>query len=277
MAEMIGMVGTAGFLGQVLGTQVGDLLLGTDAIGPTEVRRMFLVAGGLGFCSAAFAALATRGQTRPTPQPRPPLVQLLRQYHPGPVFVVGVAMGISLGMPGTFLRTYTDELDIQRIGTFFGVYAATAIVTRVLTRRLPQRLGTTPMILCGLGMLAVSQFLLMLVRSEPWLAVPGIGYGIGHALLLPSVVAAGSRTFPDRHRGLGTTVILATWDLGTLVGAPVIGGIHRGSTLLGLQPYPTVFLSLATLLTGVGLFFAWTQRGKTSPPTSEATAFSTGC
>ena len=267
MAEMVGMVGTAGFLGQVLGTQLGDLLLGTDTIGPSQIRRMFLVAGGLGCCSAVFAWLATRGQTRPTPHPhpRPPLLQLLRQYHPGPVFLVGVAMGIGLGMPGTFLRTYTDELDIRRIGTFFGVYAATAIVTRVLTRRLPERLGTTPMILCGLGMLALSQFLLMLVRSEPWLVVPGVGYGIAHAVLFPSVVAAGSRAFPDRHRGLGTTVILATWDLGTLVGAPMIGGIHRGSTLLGLPPYPMVFVSLATLLTAVALFFLWTERRKRSP------------
>ncbi|NQU23250.1 MAG: MFS transporter, partial [Candidatus Nealsonbacteria bacterium] len=268
MAEMVGMVGTAGFLGQVLGTQLGDLMLGSESIGPSQIRRMFLVAGGLGCCSVVFAWLATRGQTRPKPHPhpRPPLLQLLRQYHPGPVFIVGVAMGIGLGMPGTFLRTYTDALDIRRIGTFFTVYALTAIVTRVLTRRLPERIGTTPMILCGLGMLAASQFLLMLVRSELWLVVPGVGYGIAHAVLFPSVVAAGSRAFPDRHRGLGTTVILATWDLGTLIGAPMIGIIHHGSTLLGLSPYPMVFLSLAGLLTSVAVFFVWTTRRKTTPP-----------
>ncbi len=264
MAEMVGMVGTAGFLGQMMGTQLGDLLLGTDTIGPLQIQRMFLVAGGLGCCSAVFAWAATRGQARPTPHPhpRPPLLQLLRQYHPGPVFVVGVAMGIGLGMPGTFLRTYTEELNIRLIGTFFTVYAVAAIVTRVLTRRLPERIGTTPMILCGLGLLAISQFLLMLVRSELWLVVPGIGYGIAHAVLFPSVVAAGSRSFPERHRGLGTTVILATWDLGMLVGAPMIGGIHYGSTLLGLPPYPMVFVSLATLLTAAAVFFVWTERRK---------------
>jgi len=171
MAEMIGMIGTSGFLGMVLGTRLGDLLLGTATIQRWQIQQMFLVAGVATMGSMAFVYLATRDQTRSVPAKRPPLVELLRRYLPKSVLFVGIAMGMGLSLPTTFLRTYAAELDIPRIGLFFGVYAPTAVITRLLTRRLPERLGTTPMILTGIGGLVVSQFLLLLVDSE-WRICP---------------------------------------------------------------------------------------------------------
>jgi len=52
--------------------------------------------------------------------------------------------------------------------------------------------------------------------------LPGVFAGIAHAVLFPSVTAQGSHAFPNRYRGLGTTVMLAMLDLGALVGAPLI-------------------------------------------------------
>ncbi len=265
MAEMIGMLGTSGFFGMVLGTQLGDWLLGGETIGRREVDRMFVVAGLLAMASAVFVWLATRGQTRPAPAKRPPLVQLLRRNHPGWVLLVGVAMGIGLGLPGTFLRPYAAELDIERIGLFFAAYAPAAIVVRILTRRLPERFGTTPMILVGMASLAVSQLLLLAVDA-PWkLILPGISYGVSHAVLFPSVIAAGSRAFPPQHRGLATTLLLGTWDAGQLVGAPLIGAILHYSGHLGLPPYPTMFVTIACLLTTIGVAYALTCRRYESP------------
>jgi len=271
-AEMIGMLGTAGFVGTVIGTQLGDFLLGTKTIATDQIRQMFLAAGALGCGSAVFVWAATLRAPRPRPVPPMPLVQTLRRYHPGRVILMGVAMGVGLGLPGTFLRTYAAELDITRIGLFFGVYALTAIVTRVLTRRLPERYGNTPMILAGIGGLVVSQLLFLVVGNEWLLIVPGIGYGVSHAVLFPSVVAAGSRSFPPQRRGLGTTLILAMWDTGMLIGAPLAGGIVHLSAGLGVPPYPTMFLTMACLLGSVGIYFAWAEYRRVRPAVAGALA-----
>ncbi|GAG41790.1 unnamed protein product, partial [marine sediment metagenome] len=152
MAEIVGMLGTSGLLGIVLGTQLGDFLLGTETVQPWQVDRMFLVAGILGICSALFVWLATRGQVRPARRRQPPMVWVLRRYHPGTLLLlVGVAIGAGLNLPATFLRPYAAELNIARIALFFNVFAVTAIVTRVATRHLPERFGLQPMILLGLG------------------------------------------------------------------------------------------------------------------------------
>ncbi len=265
MAEMIGMLGTSGFFGMVLGTQLGDLLCGTATIQRWQVDRMFIVAGLLGCFSLLFVWLATRGLVVPGLRRRPPMLWILRRYRPGTVLLVGVAMGVGIGLPGTFLRTYAAELNIARIGLFFAVYSPTAILVRLLTRRLPERVGLRPMILFGLAVLAVSQFAFLPVHNQWTLVVPGIGYGIAHAILFPTVVAAGSSSFPNRYRGLGTTLMLATFDVGQLVGAPAAGVIVHTSATFGLPGYTTMYLSIAVFLGVVIVVFAATSHVAQGP------------
>ena len=260
-AEMVGMLGTSGFLGIVLGTQLGDLLLGTETIDRWQVDRMFLIAGSLGLCAILFVWRATRDQPAPVRRRRPPAVWVLRRYFPGTVLLVGVAMGVAIALPTVFLRTYAAELDIPRIGLFFGVYAPAAILTRLITRRLPERLGLAPMILVGLGLLMGGQLLLIAVGSEWTFIVPGIVYGMGHAILVPCTLAAGSTAFPSRHRGLGMTFMMATFDVGNLVGAPMAGAIVHFSGTVGLPSYPTLFVSVAAMLGLVAVVFWLTRRG----------------
>ncbi len=255
-AEMIGMLGTAGFLGMVIGTQLGDLLLGTAVIHRWQIDAMFVAAAVLAGGSAGFALLATRELPVPRRAGRPPLWRLIGQYNPGPVLLVGLGMGIGLTLPGNFLRPYAAQLNVPRIGLFFGVYAPTAFVTRVLTRRLPERYGPEPMILLGLTGVVGGLLLLLVVGSQWHLVFPGLVFGVSHAMLFPSVVALGARRFPVEHRGLGTTLMLGTWDAGQLVGAPLVGGLLTTSARAGLPPYPTTFVSIAALLALLGVLYA---------------------
>ena len=111
--------------------------------------------------------------------------------------------------PQTFLRPFTADLGISRIAVFFSVYAPTAFLVRLVTRRLPDRVGTRPMILAGLSCLATSMLMYLVVHSEWQLAAPALLQGTAHALLFPSVIAGGSSAFPARYRGLATTLMLA--------------------------------------------------------------------
>lgn len=260
MAEMIGMLGTSGFIGIVAGTQIGDALCGSQSVQRWQVDRMFFVAAALATIAILFVVVATRGETRRAPRRRPPSVWLLRRYQPGAVLLVGVATGIGLGLPAAFLRTYAAELDIARIGLFFASYAPAAILTRLLTRRLPERLGLTPMILAGLLVLGASQLLLLTVHRQWQFLLPGVGFGIAHAVLFPTAVAAGSRSFPNRHRGLGTTLMLASFDLGQLVGAPTAGAIVHFSGRVGLSGYAVLYITVAVMLATVAGVFAASER-----------------
>jgi MFS family permease len=235
-------------------------LCGTDVIQRVHVDRMFLAAGALALAAIAFASTATWGHPAPTIRRRLPLFWIIRRYHPGTVLLVGIAMGVGIGLPTTFLRTYAAELGIAKIGLFFAVYSPAAILTRLLTRRLPERIGLTPMILLGLAALVAGQLLMLVVRSEWYFILPGIGYGVAHAILFPTVIAAGSGAFPNRHRGLGTTLMLAMYDVGQLIGAPSAGAILHFSTSWGLPGYPTLFILASALLGSAGLVFALTGR-----------------
>lgn len=257
VAEMIGMLGTAGFIGTVLGTHVGDWVCSTDQLTRVHGNRLFLVAGLVGLIATVFAAMAT-SEVRPPVirHRRPPIVYLLLKYHPGAILAVAVIAGAAVGWPSTFLVPYAAGLGIPRIGTFFTIYSITDVLTRVITRRWPERFGFSPFLLAGLGILALSQPLFLLVQNEWAFIVPGLAYGLGEALLFPSIVAAGCRTFPKRYRGLGTMVMMLAFDLGTMLVSPLVGTIIYYAPEVGLPTYPTLFVLLGVLLGVAAGFYA---------------------
>jgi MFS family permease len=257
MAEVVGMLGTSGFIGMAVGPMLGDLFCGHDPITRTDLNMMFLVAAGLGAVSFFCAAVATRREPKPTRHHRkPPMVWLLRRYHPGPVMMLAIVMGIGLVIPTTFLPTFIQQHDIENTGTFFLVYAGTAFLARISTRRFPHLFGVRPMIFIGLGFLAISLLCYMTVTTQWGLAVPGFFAGMAHAVMFPSVTATGSTSFPSRYRGLGTTVMLSMLDTGMLVGAPLVGQLLLLSKNAGLHPYNTTFVVLSIGVVLSGIFYA---------------------
>ena len=262
IAEMLGMLGTSGFLGMVLGAQLSDLILGPHPLGRGPSDRMFLAAGLLALAAMVAAGRATRWQVHVAPRRRPRLARVVRRYYPGTVVLVSVAMGFGFGLPTIFLRTHAADLGIARIGLFFTVYAATAITTRLLTRRWSERFGPRPIVLLGLGLLIASQPLFLLVEREWQLMLPSLTYGVSHALLFPAAFAEGCTTFPIRYRGLGMSLMLAAYDLGQLIGAPLAGAVIHASHRLGLPSYPTMYLSVSVILALVGGAYVFPRRAR---------------
>jgi MFS family permease len=252
MAEMVGMLGTSGFLACIVGTQLGDFLRGSGELERAQLDRMFVVAGLLGLAAVLPTWLALRGYKHPMPAPCPSALGLVRRCHPGMLLAVVIVMGMALNLPSTFLPTYAADLGIERIALFFTVYSLAAVVTRVVTRRWPARLGLRAMVSLGVVALAGSQLLFLPVRGEWDLWLPGVGYGMAHAVLFPASLAVGNSRFPEQHRGLGTVLILAAWDIGSLVGMPAAGAVLHYSQTVGLPPYPTLFLLMAALAAMVG-------------------------
>src|SRR5690606_26690223 len=208
LAEMIGVLGSSGFLGMALGPTFGDWLLADGEINRSRINQMFYLAAVAASISLVLVAWATRHELRRAPRRQPPMLWLLRRYHPGPLLLVSLAMGIALGLPHIFLKAYAAELSITRIKTFFVVYAASAFLIRVVMRRWTDRVGVRPVALTGLLILSVSMLLYLLVHDEWTLTIPAVLSGVAHAFLFPAVMSGGSIAFPARYRGLATTVML---------------------------------------------------------------------
>jgi MFS family permease len=266
MAEVIGTLGTSGFVGMMLGTWLGDQLLNYAELERKHADHMFEVATLLSVAAFVFSYLATVGHPLPATRRRLPVGHLLRRYHPGPVLWVGVAMGLGLGLPGVFLTRFAGTLHIAKLAVFFWVYAPTAFITRMLVRRVPEQYGIRPMILWGLGSLAVGTLSFVGVRHEWQFIFPAVLIGVAHALLFPAVVAGGSGGFPPRYRGLGTTLMLAMFDLGNVVGMPAVDEALHWYARGGLPAYPAMFITVAAALGAVGVAYLVLGSSRPAPP-----------
>jgi MFS family permease len=259
MAEVVGTLGTSGFIGMVLGSWLVDRIYEFSAAAE-RVDHMFAVAAGLSAASFVFGLLATRSYVRPQRRRQPPILWLLRRYHPGMILVVSVAMGFGLSLPSTFVRPFTAYMNISGIAVFFTVYAGTGFITRMSIRRFPERFGFAVMIHAGMAAMVASMLLFLMV-SRPWqMALPATMLGISHALMFPAVIAGGNATIPLRYRGLGTTLLLAMFDLGAMCGAPIVGVLLRASDALGWPKYTVTFVVVAGLMAAIGLAYWISER-----------------
>jgi MFS family permease len=265
VAEIVGTLGTSGFIGMILGTTLGDWLCPSQRPERWEIDRLFLTAAAFGTLALVFAMLATNGQAKPLKRRQPPLRWLVRRYHPGLILLMGVATGFGIGLPQIFLRPYVAELGLAGIGVFFWGYTTVAFVTRICIRRVPEKFGIRPMIIVGIGSLAVAMLLFLVVQERWQLIIPAFFTGIAHALLFPAIVAGGSTAFPTRFRGLGTTLMLSTIDVGNLIGNPLVGGILTVAQLAGAERYPVMFTTVSAILLSLATYYAFATRASSRP------------
>ena len=254
MGELLGMLGTSGFLGLAIGPSLSDWLLGADPT-MTDVHRMFYVAAVMATLAWIVAYWATRHAPKPVPRSLPSW-GTVRQFHPGTLLIVAAAMGLGLSLPGVFVRSFARETGLGGIGPFFIIYACTAFVLRVLTRRLSDQIGVRPVVLTGLALLSASMLLFLLAKSPATLVIPAVVSGFAHALLFPAVVSGGNLSFPMHYRGLATTLTLTMFDVGNMLGQPLVGLSVHLARVWGLPPYTTMFVMVSLLIACAnGLFY----------------------
>ncbi len=256
VAEMIGVVGSSGFIGMAIGPTIGDLLLGGSVPTIQGVNQMFLVAALLGACSLVCAWLANYGlKFNPSNIIERPWTTIVR-YRPGFLLVVAITMGMGGSIPSTFVRPFALSLDINSLAIYFWTYNVMAFSCRIVFRHASQRIGLTMMTILGLTLMLVSLLMYLWVSNYWWLILPAIFAGISHAFLFPAVMTAGSACFPEQHRGLAMNFMFAMYDLGLFVGAPLIGVLLWSASRLGLPPYSTMFVLLAAWIAMVAIIYA---------------------
>ncbi len=259
IGETIGGLGSSGFIGMALGPILADYLFTLPGDSRTRVDRMFLWATAAAILSwfATLAARLLEGRiARTGKQRRVPILWLLRRYHPGPILMVGIAMGLGIGIPFYFLRPFAERLGIEGIRTFFVIYAAVAFLARVFGRRLPDRWGVRRTVTMGMIFLSLHLLAFLVVRSEWMLVVPAMLGGFAHAFVFPAAMAAASTAFPYRYRGLATAWMLTMIDLGNVLGQPAVGTLLHVAHQLNVPAYPLMFVVITASMASVTAWYA---------------------
>ncbi len=256
MAEVVGTLGTSGFIGLMLGPIISDWLGRDGNVGQSMVQNMFGIALSLAVASTIATWLASRGATVPVLQKRPKVWQVVAQYHPWLISITAAAMGAGFSIPMIFLRPFAIESQLNGVGLFFFVYASTGFVTRLASRSLFSRFGNRPWICAGLTLLTISYLGFIPVVTTWQLIFPAVIAGAAHALLFPSVMSEGTRAFPRQYLGVATALMLTMFDVGTFVSAPLIGCFLDVAKSHTTHAYTWLFAAIAVMFAGVTALYS---------------------
>ena len=251
--EIIGNLGISGFIGMIVGSQLGDWIFHAFPDGRPQFQALF---GGTVVLSVFYLGMViylTRHDRHTRPRHTFPAHRLLFRYWPGNVLLVAVMMGVGLTVTTVFLTRYATSMNMKNaVGTFFTGYAISAFIVRVSTRHWSRTYGRHRMILIGLAGHALGHCLLPLVRTEWQFLLPAVVCGLGHALLFPAVISKGAGAFPRQFRGSGTTLVLGFVDLGTAISAPILG------TIIDVFGFTELFLTSAMIAIVIAVFYGLT-------------------
>jgi MFS family permease len=268
VTEVIGMLGSSGFVGMAVGPMIGDLIYSREgAMAPTDslfswtVHQLMWTAAAFAVVSLGTAVIATWGKVgRPQHvSRRPPSYRLVRRYQPGFLLVVAAGMGIGIGLFHVFVRPFAEHIGVDHLRVFFLTYSFVAFTVRLSTRTLPARLGEDGMIFVGYAAMSLAMLSFVLVDSEWGLVLPALIAGTAHAFLFPAVVASGCYAFPARYRGLATTLVLAMFDTGNLIGRPILGQSVALFESWGWDGYRVMFVGVAALLASIATCYAFSK------------------
>lgn len=223
--EVIGNLGSSGFIGMILGSNLGDWLLHALPHGRPQFLALFGAATLIGVIYLGVILWLTDGQRHERRQPSPPAYRLLFRYWPGMVVAVAMIMGLGVTVTTVFLTRFATQQQIPSIGVFFTGYAISAFSFRMLAANWSRTIGRHWMLVRGLLGHTMGHLMLSFVTHGWQFVLPSIVCGFGHALLFPAVVSLGAGAFPKEARGAGTAIILGFTDFGSLVCSPLLGRI----------------------------------------------------
>jgi len=252
-AEALGTVGVGGFLGILTGPAIGDWIFARWPDPHDAFLRFFFSAAA----ASTLAALIVSNIVveRPEHDPLPERFwRLVRRHRPGLILLVSVAFAASLTIHMSFLERYAHFRGFENIRTFYFVYAPTAIVIRILGRRIPEIVGRRRLCIVGLSAVMAGVLLLIQVETETELILPAVLMGLGHAFVFPSMIDLAAESFPLAHRGVGTSIALGAGDIGMLSGNIVWGMVIESAG------WRVAFMAVAGTLGATAVLYGWSQR-----------------
>lgn len=279
--EAIGVFGIGGFLGMLVGPLLGDLFLADRE--RANFAALFVVAASANLLPAigVYFLRPTRTAGSKSSIRLWDFLSTTYRHWPGMILLVDFAFGICMSGPFIFVASFVDQASLQIegisvIGLFFACYAGLGITVRLSSRRVPDRIGDGKVLFVGMLFMSAGMFSFALVDADrSWMIiVPALLAGAGHSLAFHTMASLTIEPFPNDVRGTGAALALMMLDLGTFVGAPVLGLIGERfgfSALFGAIGgfcFATALVYAATRIPRRGQ--RWFERSRSNPARRDA-------
>jgi MFS family permease len=204
--------------GLALGPLLGELVLGDD-----RFDAVWLVAAGC--CLAAALIGLVLPETAPAKvEAKAPAGRLLHPAAIGPGLVLTFTVLGFAGL-GTFGALYARDLGLDGAGSVFLLFSLVVVATRILARRLPDRLGPKRTSRIALTLIAAGLFTIGLWNVPAGLFLGTVVVAFGHALAFPSLMTLAVNAAPAGERSSVVGTFSAFTELGFLVGALTLGAV----------------------------------------------------
>ncbi len=204
--------------GLALGPLLGELVLGHD-----RFDAVWLVAAGC--CLVAALIGLVLPETAPAKvETAAPSGRLIHSAAIGPGLVLSFTVLGFAGL-GTFGALYARDLGLKGAGSVFLVFSLVVVATRVLARRVPDRLGPKRTSRIALTLIAAGLFTIGLWNVPAGLFLGTVVVAFGHALAFPSLMTLAVNAAPAGERSSVVGTFSAFTELGFLVGALSLGAV----------------------------------------------------
>jgi len=220
-SQGIALFGVSGLLPIGVAGIVGDFVLSIAGF-----RELFLTAAGF--------AVLTLFLSLPLPERRPELKpgesprgfwKIVTKRDLLPIWWMIGSFSTVLTAYFVFIRRYVDDTGFGSVGLFFSTYVAIAILERIFFGWLPDRVGRKRVLYPSLMILIAGFFVLAGAGSWVGIAIAGALCGAGHGFIFPILTTLLVDRAPDTDRGSAMSFFTAMFDVGTLIGGPILGAI----------------------------------------------------
>jgi len=248
------LFGVSGMLPIALGGLLGDVVLAR-----ADYATLFQVTLVLAVVALTLA-LPLPEMAAPTSASKEDLPRgfrkVLLQPDLGPVWGVTTAFSLALAAMFTFIKTFVMHTGIGSVGGFFSAYAGAALALRIFFGWVPDRVGVKRVLFPSLTTLAVGFLVLAGAGNDREVLLAGALCGAGHGYTFPLLFGMVVNRARTADRGTAMAIYTALFDLGVLVGGPLLGGV------IDLFGYTAMFITSAALIAAGTVAFALADRGR---------------
>jgi predicted MFS family arabinose efflux permease len=249
--EGLALFGVSGFIPMAFGGVLGDLILEWSSF-----DELFLTAAGLGIMAWLIGiVLPERAPHIDHDQKGAGFLSAITRKDLRPLWWMTAIFSLVVTSYFTFLRTFVDESGFGSVGGFFAAYSATAIFLRLFFAWLPEPVGEKRVLSPAFVSLGIGFLLLAMAESGAAIAVAGVFTGAGHGYAFPILFGFTVTRAPVADRGSVLAFFTALFDVGVLVGGPLLG------VIITISGYPAMYTAATAILAaGVVSYALWDRR-----------------
>jgi MFS family permease len=243
----LALFGVSGLLPIALGGVLGDVVTAR-----WDFQALFVTALALGVAGFALCLPLREAAARLPDGTSISFLRPLIQRDLLPLWWMTLVFALALTAYFTFLRTFVDVTGIGSVGSFFGTYASTAILLRVVGGWVPDRIGQKKVLYPAIAVFTGGFLVLAAATTTGMVMIAGAMCGAGHGYIFPIMYSLAFGRAGVADRGSASAIFTGVFDLGQFIGGPALG------SLIVVAGYAPMFVAAAAwLAVGTVVFAVW--------------------